>query len=124
MVKDALDLLTTVIIVKSYNSIRTSKHNIPLSSTYSTLFEKVKTNLNIYKKSKEILIIEIRITNQDCLHCREQHIRKYDLLANKLGQIYKSSTRIIQNYINQLKILPIFEMYIQEEEIKKLCTNK
>ena len=48
------------------------------------------------KKRKEIILIEIGITNQDLLQVVEnEKKRKYDLLANELGLIYKCRTKII-----------------------------
>ncbi|WUR05046.1 reverse transcriptase [Vairimorpha necatrix] len=48
------------------------------------------------KKKKEILIVEVGITNQDRLTIVEnEKLRKYDLLANELGLIHKSQTRIV-----------------------------
>lgn len=52
--------------------------------------------LVIDKNRKEILIVEVGITNQDILTIVEnEKLRKYDLLANELGLIYKSTTRIV-----------------------------
>ena len=48
------------------------------------------------KKKKEIMIIEIGITNQDLLNTVEnEKMRKYDLLANELSLIYKCKVKII-----------------------------
>ncbi|EQB59819.1 hypothetical protein NAPIS_ORF02647 [Vairimorpha apis BRL 01] len=46
------------------------------------------------KKRKEILIVEVGITNLDRLSIVEnEKLRKYDLLANELGAIHKSSNK-------------------------------
>ncbi|EQB60931.1 reverse transcriptase [Vairimorpha apis BRL 01] len=80
--------------------------------------------LVIDKKNKEILNVEIGITNQDLLTIFENEIlRKYDLLANELGQIYKSRTKIIpyyhRKYIKELEIQPNLEAYMQSIVLKK-----
>ncbi len=86
------------------------------------------------KKRKEILIVEIGITNQDLLTVVEnEKLRKYDLLANELGLIHKAKTRIVpyvmtwdgvvtkyhKKYIQELGIQPFLEAYIQSIVIKK-----
>ncbi|EQB60535.1 hypothetical protein NAPIS_ORF01909 [Vairimorpha apis BRL 01] len=90
--------------------------------------------LVIDKKNKEILIVEIGITNQDRLTIVEnEKLRKYDLLANELGQIYKSQTKIVpyvitwdgvvtkyhRKYIKELEIQPNLEAYMQSIVLKK-----
>ncbi|EQB59879.1 reverse transcriptase [Vairimorpha apis BRL 01] len=90
--------------------------------------------LVIDKKNKEILIIEIGITNQDRLTIVEnEKLRKYDLLANELGQIFKSRTKIVpyvitwdevvtkynRKYIKELEIQPNLEVYMQFIVLKK-----
>ena len=48
------------------------------------------------KKRREIILIEVGITNQDLLQTLEvEKTRKYDLLANELSLIHKYKTRII-----------------------------
>ncbi|KAF9751309.1 hypothetical protein NGRA_3411, partial [Nosema granulosis] len=48
------------------------------------------------KKRKEILIVEVGITNQDLLTVVEnEKLRKYNLLANELGLMYKAKTKIL-----------------------------
>ena len=50
----------------------------------------------IDKKSKEILIVEIRVKSIDSLQQEEtEKLKKYDLLANELGLIHGCKTRII-----------------------------
>ncbi|WUR03224.1 reverse transcriptase [Vairimorpha necatrix] len=86
------------------------------------------------KKKKEILIVEVGITNQDRLTIVEnEKLRKYDLLANELGLIHKSRTRIVpyvmtwdgvvtkyhRKYIRELEIQPYLEAYIQSIVMKK-----
>ncbi|WUR02149.1 reverse transcriptase [Vairimorpha necatrix] len=86
------------------------------------------------KKKKEILIVEVGITNQDRLTIVEnEKLRKYDLLANELGLIHKSRTRIVpyvmtwdgvvtkyhRKYIKELEIQPYLEAYIQSIVMKK-----
>lgn len=86
------------------------------------------------KKKKEILIVEVGITNQDLLTIVEnEKLRKYDLLANELGLIYKAKTKIIpyvmtwdgvvtnyhKRYIKELEIQPSLEAYIQSVVLKK-----
>ncbi|EQB61573.1 hypothetical protein NAPIS_ORF00851 [Vairimorpha apis BRL 01] len=86
------------------------------------------------KKNKEILIVEVGITNQDLLTIVEnEKLRKYDILANELGLIYKSKTKIIpyvmtwdgvvttyhKRYVKELGIQPSLEAYIQSVVLKK-----
>ncbi|EQB59710.1 hypothetical protein NAPIS_ORF02702 [Vairimorpha apis BRL 01] len=86
------------------------------------------------KKNKEILIVEVGITNQDLLTIVEnEKLRKYDLIANELGIIYKSKTKIIlyvmtydgvvttyhKKYIKELGIQPSLDAYIQSLVLKK-----
>ncbi|TBU11133.1 hypothetical protein CWI38_1365p0020, partial [Hamiltosporidium tvaerminnensis] len=48
------------------------------------------------KKKNKITLIEVGITSQDSLQIVEtEKLRKYDLLANELGLIYKCSVEII-----------------------------
>ena len=83
----------------------------------------------------KIILIEVGITSQDNLQQVElEKTRKYDILANELGMLYKcSKTRIIpyvmtwdgivtnyhRKYIKQLEIAPIIESYIQSRVLKK-----
>ena len=49
----------------------------------------------IDKKRKEIIIIEVGITSQDqLLNVETEKKRKYDVLANELGMMYKSKTKL------------------------------
>ena len=80
------------------------------------------------KKKNEITIIEVRITCQDLLQQVEiEKKRKYDLLANELGMIYKCRAKIVpyvmtwdgvvtrhhKRYVKELKIYTTLEAYIQ-----------
>lgn len=84
--------------------------------------------LVIDKKRKEITIIEIGIISQNQLVTVEtEKKRKYDILANHLGQLHKMETKIIpwvmtwdgivtnmhKQYIKELKITPVIEAYMQ-----------
>jgi len=86
------------------------------------------------KKRKEIILIEIGITNQDLLQTVEnEKMRKYDLLANELGMLYKCKTKIIpfvmtwdgivtiyhKKYIKELGVPLNVEAYIQSRVLKK-----
>ena len=74
------------------------------------------------------------ITSQDNLQLVEtEKKRKYDLLANELGLIYKAKTKIIpyvitwdgivtkyhKSYLKELNITPTIEAYIQSVTLKK-----
>jgi hypothetical protein len=86
------------------------------------------------KKRKEILLIEVGITNQDLLNVVEnEKMRKYDLLANELGLLYKCNTKIIpfvmtwegvvtiyhKKYMRELGVPLNVEAYIQSRVLKK-----
>ena len=86
------------------------------------------------KKKNEITIIEVGITCQDLLQQVEiEKKRKYDLLANELGMIYKCRTKIVpyvmtwdgvvtrhhKRYVKELKIPTNLEAYLQSLVIKK-----
>ena len=90
--------------------------------------------LVIDKKRKEILVIEIGITSQNQLITVEtEKKRKYDILANHLGQLHKMKTKIIpwvmtwdgivtkthKYYLKELEIQPNIEAYMQSIVIKK-----
>ena len=97
------------------------------------------------KGKNEITLVEIGITNQDSFVTvetektrkdkkRQETTRKYDLLANKLGQLYKCKVKIIlyvmtwegivtkfhKKYMKELEITPEIQAYIQSEILK--CT--
>ncbi|KAF9762426.1 hypothetical protein NGRA_2021 [Nosema granulosis] len=71
--------------------------------------------LIVDKMRKEIIIIEVGITNFDLLSVVEnEKLRNYDLLANELGLIHKCMTKIIlyvmtnfhKKYLKELDVLP------------------
>ncbi|TBU01015.1 hypothetical protein CWI36_1464p0010, partial [Hamiltosporidium magnivora] len=86
------------------------------------------------KKKNKITLIEVGITSQDSLQIVEtEKLRKYDLLANELGLIYKCSVEIIpyvmtwdgietkyhKSYLKRLEIPMNVEAYIQSIVLKK-----
>ncbi|KAF9756147.1 hypothetical protein NGRA_3319 [Nosema granulosis] len=84
--------------------------------------------LIVDKKRKEIIIIEVGITNLDLLSVVEnEKLRKYDLLANELGLIHKCRIKIIpyvvtnfhKKYHKELDVQPHLEAYIQSLVLKK-----
>ncbi|TBU13042.1 hypothetical protein CWI38_0550p0030 [Hamiltosporidium tvaerminnensis] len=86
------------------------------------------------KRRNKITLIEVGITSQDSLQIVEtEKLRKYNLLANELGLIYKCSVEIIpyeitwagivtkyhKTYLKRLQIPINVEAYIQSIVIKK-----
>ncbi|TBU01288.1 hypothetical protein CWI37_0750p0010, partial [Hamiltosporidium tvaerminnensis] len=86
------------------------------------------------KKKNTITLIEVGITSQDSLQIVEtEKLRKYDLLANELGLIYKCSVEIIpyvmtwdgivtkyhKSHLKRLEIPMNVEAYIQSIVLKK-----
>ncbi|TBU11607.1 hypothetical protein CWI38_1119p0010, partial [Hamiltosporidium tvaerminnensis] len=86
------------------------------------------------KRQNRIALIEVGITSQDSLQIVEtEKLRKYDLLANELGLIYKCSVEIIpyvmtwdgivtkyhKSHIKRLEIPMNVEAYIQSIVLKK-----
>ncbi|TBU11951.1 hypothetical protein CWI38_0965p0010, partial [Hamiltosporidium tvaerminnensis] len=86
------------------------------------------------KKKNKITLIEVGITSQDSLQIVEtEKLRKYDLLANGLGLIYKCSVEIIpyvmtwdgivikyhKSHLKRLEIPMNVEAYIQSIVLKK-----
>ncbi|TBU03007.1 hypothetical protein CWI37_0374p0020, partial [Hamiltosporidium tvaerminnensis] len=86
------------------------------------------------KRRNKITLIEVGITSQDSLQIVEtEKLRKYDLLANELGLIYKCSVEIIpyvitwdgivtkyhKTYLKRLQIPINVEAYIQSIVLKK-----
>ncbi|TBU00016.1 hypothetical protein CWI36_1772p0010, partial [Hamiltosporidium magnivora] len=82
----------------------------------------------------KITLIEVGITSQDSLQIVEtEKLRKYDLLANELGLIYKCSvekipyvitwdgivTKYHKTYLKRLQIPINVEAYIQSIVLKK-----
>ena len=94
-----------------------------------------RPDLFVYDKKKgEITLIEVGITNQDLLQTveTEKH-RKYDVLANELGLIYKVKVKIIpivmtwegivtiyhKKYLKELGITKNIQAYMQSRTLKK-----
>ncbi|TBU10052.1 hypothetical protein CWI38_2064p0020, partial [Hamiltosporidium tvaerminnensis] len=86
------------------------------------------------KKKNKITLIEVGITSQDSLQIVEtEKLRKYDLLANELGLIYKCSVEIIpyvmtwdgivtkyhKSHLKRLEIPMNVEAYIQSIVLRK-----
>ncbi|TBU13165.1 hypothetical protein CWI38_0513p0070 [Hamiltosporidium tvaerminnensis] len=86
------------------------------------------------KKKNKITLIEVGITSQDSLQIVEtEKLRKYDLLANELGLIYKCSIKTIpyvmtwdgivtkyhKSHLKRLEIPKNVEAYIQSIVLKK-----
>ncbi|TBU20471.1 hypothetical protein CWI38_0065p0030 [Hamiltosporidium tvaerminnensis] len=86
------------------------------------------------KRQNKITLIEVGITSQDSLQIVEtEKLKKYDLLANELGLIYKCSIEIIpyvitwdgivtkyhKTYLKRLQIPINVEAYIQSIVLKK-----
>ncbi|TBU12087.1 reverse transcriptase, partial [Hamiltosporidium tvaerminnensis] len=86
------------------------------------------------KKKNKITLIEVGITSQDSLQIVEtEKLRKYNLLANELGLIYKCSVEIIpyvmtwdgivtkyhKSHLKRLEIPMNEETYIQSIVLKK-----
>ncbi|TBU13633.1 hypothetical protein CWI38_0375p0010, partial [Hamiltosporidium tvaerminnensis] len=86
------------------------------------------------KKKNKITLIEVGITSQDSLQIVEtEKLRKYDLLANELGLIYRCSVEIIpyvmtwdgietkyhKSHLKRLEIPMNVEAYIQAIVLKK-----
>ncbi|TBU10160.1 hypothetical protein CWI38_1977p0010, partial [Hamiltosporidium tvaerminnensis] len=74
------------------------------------------------KRRNKITLIEVGITSQDSLQIVEtDKLRKYDLLANELGLIYKYGivTKYHKTYLKRLQIPINVEAYIQSIVLKK-----
>ncbi|TBU04818.1 hypothetical protein CWI39_0754p0020, partial [Hamiltosporidium magnivora] len=86
------------------------------------------------RKKNKITLIEVGITSQDSPKIVEtEKLRKYDLLANELGLIYRCSVEIIlyvmtwdgivtkyhKSHLKRLEILMNVEAYIQSIVLKK-----
>ncbi len=86
------------------------------------------------KTTGEITIVEVGITSQTCLQTVEtEKLRKYDLLANELGQIHKCKVKIIpyvitwdgivtgfhKRYRKELGVEKYVEAYIQSVILKR-----
>ncbi|KAK1348760.1 hypothetical protein LUQ84_001911 [Hamiltosporidium tvaerminnensis] len=129
------------IYCNSYNSVKKPHKtnftirldNISINKTY-----KIRNNrpdiFILDKKKNKITLIEVGITSQDSLQIVEtEKLRKYDLLANELGLIYKCSVEIIpyvmtwdgivtkyhKSHLKRLEIPMNVEAYIQSIVLKK-----
>ncbi|TBT98133.1 hypothetical protein CWI39_2570p0010 [Hamiltosporidium magnivora] len=84
---------------KSSKRIRNQSVQEILDNEYAELRvdTRIKTDVKIRNKKKnKITLIELGITSQYSLQIVEtEKLRKYDLLANELGLIYKCSVEII-----------------------------
>ncbi|KAF7684287.1 hypothetical protein TCON_0519, partial [Astathelohania contejeani] len=99
------------------------------------LIKNNRPDIFIYdKKENEIILVEVGITSQDNLQIAEtEKKRKYDLLANELGLLYKAKTKIIsyvmtwdgvvtkyhRNYLKKLNLYFTIEAYFQLMVLKK-----
>lgn len=106
-----------------------------LITTTDIKIQNNRPDIFIYdKKRKELTLIEIGITNQDLLQeVENEKKRKYDLLANELGLMYKCKTKIIpfvltwdgvvtihhKRYMKELGVSLNIEAYIQSRVLKK-----
>ncbi|TBU05638.1 hypothetical protein CWI36_0061p0010 [Hamiltosporidium magnivora] len=86
---------------KSSKRIRSHSVQEILDNEYAEIrvATRIQTDHRIFildKKKNKIALIEVGITSRDSLQIVEtEKIRKYDLLANELGLIYKCSVEII-----------------------------
>ena len=140
-----------LLLCNKYNIVRRSKlrsHSVQETVSNNDVTITVDTRINtaikieackpdilvVDKKSKLITIIEIGITSQPQLVTTEtEKKRKYDILANHLGQLYKMKTKIIpwvmtwdgivtkthKYYLKELGIGNQIEAYMQSLTIKK-----
>ena len=61
-----------------------------------TLKYNITDQIYLYKKRKEIALIEVGITNLDILtQVENEKTRKYDLIANEIALTYKCKVKII-----------------------------
>ncbi|KAF7680927.1 hypothetical protein TCON_2455 [Astathelohania contejeani] len=85
-------------------------------------------------REDQIILVEVGITSQDNPQIvKMEKKRKYDLLANELGLLYKAKTKIISyvmtwdgvitkhhsSYLKELNITPTITAYIQSTVLKK-----
>lgn len=132
--------------IKSSKKLRTHSVQEVVANDYAEIRvdTRIKTDIKISenrpdivifdKKKKEILIIEVGITSQDNLTKVEtEKLRKYDVLANELGQMHKCKTKIVpyvmtwegivtklhKSYMQEIGITPQIEAYIQTRVLKK-----
>ena len=82
------------------------------------------------KKRKEIILIEVGITNQDLLQTVEvEKQRKYDILANELSLLYKCKSKIIPYVITWDGLVTKYHIKFYKEfevtnSIEALIQNK
>ena len=109
--------------------------NVDTRANTTIKIEACKPDIVVFdKKSKLITIIEIGITSSSQLITVEtEKKRKYDILANHLGQLHKMKTKIIpwvmtwdgivtkthKYYLKELGINPNIEAYMQSLVIRK-----
>ena len=109
--------------------------NVDTRANTTIKIEACKPDIVVFdKKSKLITIIEIGITSPSQLITVEtEKKRKYDILANHLGQLHKMKTRIIpwvmtwdgivtkthKYYLKELEINNNIEAYMQSLVIRK-----
>ncbi|EQB62390.1 hypothetical protein NAPIS_ORF00032 [Vairimorpha apis BRL 01] len=116
--------------VRRHNEVKIRSHSVQevMSNDNDEIRVDTKISTDIKETITKLLIVEVGMTNQDLLTIVEnEKLRKYDLLANELGIIYKSKTKIIpyvmtwdgvvttyhKKYIKKLRIQPSLEAYIQ-----------
>ncbi|KAF7679700.1 hypothetical protein TCON_2500 [Astathelohania contejeani] len=103
------------------------------------LIKNNRPDIFIYdKKENEIILVEVGITRQNNLQIVEtEKKRKYDLLANELGLLYKAKSKIIpfvitwdgvvtkyhRNYLKELTLNLTVEAYILSIVLKKTLKN-
>ncbi|TBU13171.1 hypothetical protein CWI38_0512p0060, partial [Hamiltosporidium tvaerminnensis] len=141
-----LNLIENVFSFKSSKRIRSHSVQEILDNEYAEIRvdTRIKTDVKIRnnrpdifildKKKNKITLIEVGITSQDSLQIVEtKKLRKYDLLANELGLIYKCSVEIIpyvmtwdgivtkyhKSHLKRLEIPMNVEAYIQSIVLKK-----
>ncbi|TBU20684.1 hypothetical protein CWI38_0035p0070 [Hamiltosporidium tvaerminnensis] len=131
---------------KSSKRIRSHPEQEIIDNEYAEIgvYTRIKTDVKIRnnrpdifildKKKNKITLIEVGITSKDSLQVAEtEKLRKYDLLANDLGLIYKCSVEIIpyvmtwhgimtkyhKSHLKRLEIPMNLEAYIQAIVLKK-----
>ncbi|TBU13440.1 hypothetical protein CWI38_0430p0010 [Hamiltosporidium tvaerminnensis] len=125
-------LLLNIYKFKSSKRIRSHSVQEILDNEYAEIRvdTRIKTDVKIRnnrpdifildKKKNKITLIEVGITSQDSLQIVEtEKLRKYDLLANELGLIYKCSVEIIPYVMTWDEIPMNVEAYIQSIVLKK-----
>ncbi|TBU12923.1 hypothetical protein CWI38_0583p0010, partial [Hamiltosporidium tvaerminnensis] len=116
----------------------TRRHNEVVRCLHSLLLNRCKSHSVqeiLDNEYAEITLIEVGITSQDSLQIVEtEKLRKYDLLANELGLIYRCSVEIIpyvmtwdgivtkyyKSHLKRLEIPMNVEAYIRSIVLKKI----